>query len=415
MTKVFKIIMNIVLILFIASFCALYIPPLLGITTAVANVGSETNMQAGSVAYGIREALSDLQNGERIIVSTDDSTYYIYEVESVDTSTGEIIVKSSDGSDTETIELRRTASKLVIVVPFIGYILLATQSFEGLVILCLVAALIIMLFIIASIINKKADSKEQENEESDLDYFKTLAASSNRPSSLDALKTTVLPSMNEINEGEDSNNSLSPETAAIDEDIEAITLIDEAVTLADEPITLADEPITLADKPVTLSDEVVTLADEAVTPSAQTDEITAPLPEIKEDELTLQPQGDNTVTAAPSNDETQTEHSKVGTETAAFLEIGDALENILSTEQINQPQQTPEVQAAAESHSFDDTEDEAVDGEMQSEIVLAIPIRTLDEMLEEAYANGEDPQVKKDPVTGIALVDYSSSLNVKAQ
>ena len=44
------------------------------------------------------------------------------------------------------------------------------------------------------------------------------------------------------------------------------------------------------------------------------------------------------------------------------------------------------------------------------EIELAIPAKTLDELLQEAYANGEDPKVTKDAATGITFVDYSNCL-----
>ena len=60
----------------------------------------------------------------------------------------------------------------------------------------------------------------------------------------------------------------------------------------------------------------------------------------------------------------------------------------------NIPQPEPEVQ-----------EEEQLD-----EIELAIPVRTADEILEEAYANGLDPKVSEDEVTGIKFIDFSDSL-----
>jgi hypothetical protein len=44
------------------------------------------------------------------------------------------------------------------------------------------------------------------------------------------------------------------------------------------------------------------------------------------------------------------------------------------------------------------------------EIELAIPIRTADELLEKAYAQGLDPVVEDDVITGIKIVDFSECI-----
>ena len=87
--------------------------------------------------------------------------------------------------------------------------------------------------------------------------------------------------------------------------------------------------------------------------------------------------------------------------TAELSGIGSALENALGTDRMNQ---TPQAQAAVPPAP------EAAPEVKPEEIELAIPQRTLDELLQEAYANGEDPKVVKNPTTGITFVDYSNCL-----
>ena len=89
-------------------------------------------------------------------------------------------------------------------------------------------------------------------------------------------------------------------------------------------------------------------------------------------------------------------------ETSEFSSLEGALEQVLNTNQINQ---TPE-DVVPDAVSGEQPADE----ETSTEIELAIPSHSLDELLQEAYAKGEDPQVKKDSATGITLVDYSSCL-----
>ena len=79
-------------------------------------------------------------------------------------------------------------------------------------------------------------------------------------------------------------------------------------------------------------------------------------------------------------------------------DIGDvqaALEAALVNQQMSSQSQT--VGAVREADTAD-------------EIELAIPARSLDDLLQEAYANGEDPKVEKDELTGVTFVDLSDCL-----
>ena len=45
------------------------------------------------------------------------------------------------------------------------------------------------------------------------------------------------------------------------------------------------------------------------------------------------------------------------------------------------------------------------------EIELAMPVLSAEEIIDAAYARGEDPSVTRDEVTGVTLVDFSDCLN----
>ena len=102
MAKLFKVIMNILIILFIASLVALFVPPLLGITTVISEPDTASNMQIGSVAYGTRVPLDEISKGDTIISNSDNETY-LYTVEDIDASTGVLSVKSSETADAKEI------------------------------------------------------------------------------------------------------------------------------------------------------------------------------------------------------------------------------------------------------------------------------------------------------------------------
>lgn len=239
MAKLFKVIMNILIIVFIASLVALFVPPLLGITTVVADSDSATNMQVGSVAYGTRVSLDELAIGDTIIINSDNETY-LYEVTAVDTSTGVVSVKSSDTSDVKNITLRRTASKKLFVIPLIGYIVIALQSTEGLIILGLGVVLLVILFIISEILCRKSQKiDDDEDAEVDREYFRNLATSQQKPSALDELGTITIPPIKDIMD-EESDSSPS-DTVPLDEDFENPELILEPADADDDSDEEIDE------------------------------------------------------------------------------------------------------------------------------------------------------------------------------
>ena len=81
-----------------------------------------------------------------------------------------------------------------------------------------------------------------------------------------------------------------------------------------------------------------------------------------------------------------------------------ALETALAkAEEADKTDHSASVPPEAQGASYESLED------APDEIELAIPVRTLEEVLQEAYSNGDDPHIRKDPTTGITMVDFSES------
>ncbi len=441
MAKVFKVIMNILIILFIVALVALFVPPLLGITTVTAKPDVETNMQTGSVAYGVREPLSSLKVGDTIISSTESETW-LYEITQIDATAGELTVRSSETAEPETIMLRRTASKKVLVVPFIGYIIIALQTTEGMIILGLIAALLVILFIIADILCRKAKDKETDEddeddelseEEQDRRYFSDLAASQSRPSRLDELGTISIPPVADMMESDPDHKRAN--TLELDEELETPELILETVSSAQNTVsTDATQKVVLpGEEPVkeeagdTEHEMTVDLVEPEETPEAQTPAPEAPAkpdsekeppkeesPSAKADakkaptketapaeKAAPAEQAAPVEKAAPIEQAAPAEKTAPSADTSELSGIGSALENVLDSGEMNRTARTDAPAAAAP---------EPVPETPAEEIELAIPQRTLDELLQEAYANGEDPKVTKDAAIGVTFVDYSNCL-----
>ena len=159
MSKVLKVFVNLILLLFILTGVALLVPPLIGITTVVAEEEMVTNMQTGSVAYALKKPIGELQSGDKILETSQDSAY-IYEIVKLDVEAGTAEVRLAEGGTEKELELRSTAQKMVITVPLIGYVSIAMQTMEGRIILGLAALLIIVLFIVVEVWCKRRDDEE---------------------------------------------------------------------------------------------------------------------------------------------------------------------------------------------------------------------------------------------------------------
>ena len=148
MARFLKWIVNIILLLSIVVAGALLIPPLAGVTTVIIDeVDMDTNLGKGSVTYAIDDKVTELEIGDDVLVSENDSNY-VYRVKSIDTSDGTCVLEDTKELQCGAGYEKRFAQmyqKVVLSVPFIGYISMAMKSTEGLIIIGLAVVFVVIL------------------------------------------------------------------------------------------------------------------------------------------------------------------------------------------------------------------------------------------------------------------------------
>ena len=326
MSKVLKVFVNLILILFILVAAALFVPPLAGISTVVSEPEMATNIQTGSVVYGKSTQVSQLAAGDEIVV-TDDGSAFVYEIQEIDPETGVAAVTSGDGTEPAEVTLRTAGQKVLLTVPYIGYVSIATQTMEGRIVLGLAVALLIILFIIAEVWSRKIQDDEEEDEEED-EFYADLAEKKKRS---------------------DAEEERRFQTSRIKEQLA-------------EPVADQQEP------------EEAEVFIRNLEPARE-----EPEPEM----------------APEAAAETTEEDDEISSMQAA-------LENTLVREPMNSQGQTITMEAVRPQQEAAPLK--------ADEIVLAIPAKTVEELLQEAYKNGEDPKVEKDDLTGVTFVDFSDCL-----
>ena len=160
MSKFLKVIVNLVIIAAIVVAAALLIPPFAGVYTVMNdNTETDTNLPVGSVAYGTSASASELEVGDRIIYS-EGSRDYIYEITDIDSDGHSYTVNDvyDNNSDTETVTIRSSVPRVILVLPFIGYAAIALQTTEGLIVAGAIIVVLIILFILSEGLRK--DRKE---------------------------------------------------------------------------------------------------------------------------------------------------------------------------------------------------------------------------------------------------------------
>ncbi len=166
MSKFLKVLVNIFLVTAILIAAAILIPPLAGVSTTIVDSASmDTNLPLGSVTYSTNVDVSRLGVGDEILKDNDISTY-AYIIRSGDETTGQYRVVSAADPDgvEEDVVLRNTVPKVAVVVPYIGYIMIAMHSVEGIIIIALVVILMIILFILSELWKPQEDDDDEDQE-----------------------------------------------------------------------------------------------------------------------------------------------------------------------------------------------------------------------------------------------------------
>ncbi len=168
MARFFKFIFHVLLIAYIAVILALVLPPLVGYTTATVQENTSGNQAVGTVDYAKRIPLQELKAGEQILVTGADSVN-VYTVQFVDEARSMVTV--ADAANQE-IPVRSYVYRMVLAVPFIGYIVIALQTMEGVIVLAMIAVLLLLFCVLCNIWSRKAKEKklrrkEQKKEEAE--------------------------------------------------------------------------------------------------------------------------------------------------------------------------------------------------------------------------------------------------------
>lgn len=350
MSKLLKVIVNTLLLLAILSAGALVIPPFAGITTLVSDGMGNTNISRGAVTYAKKTDTSSVATGDKILVD-DNSGKYIYTIQSLDTAAGTASVKNVISGDTTEITVRATVSKVIVTIPVIGFLSMAAQSREGIMIIGLAILFLVILFILSEVWKRDEEEDEEEEEEDEDDEKASEELRSRKKAALVEKKKREEQEMTEQLRADDQKTAEEEKQ----DEFEIPDLEEEGTEQ--------------------VSFNTVDLQN--LVRGEETEEI----PETVEE-------------------------TKIVEEVAAEETAEEVTEETEETE-------SAEPETVEEIEEFEETieEPEEEPGPEPSEpIELAMPVYTAEELLQKAHAAGDDPKVIEDPATGITILDYSDIL-----
>lgn len=352
MSKLLKVIVNTLLLLAILSAGALVIPPFAGITTLVSDGMGNTNISRGAVTYAKKTDTSSVATGDKILVD-DNSGKYIYTIQSLDTAAGTASVKNVISGDTTEITVRATVSKVIVTIPVIGFLSMAAQSREGIMIIGLAILFLVILFILSEVWKRDEEEDEEEEEE------------------------------DEDEDDEKASEELRSRKKAA---------LEEKKKREEQEMT-----------------EQLRAADQKTAEEEKQDEFEIPDLEEEEEEETEQVSF-NTVDLQNLVRGEETEEIPEAVEETEIVEEAAAEE---TAEEVTEETESAEPETVEEIEEFEETieePEEEPEPEPSEPIELAMPVYTAEELLQKAHAAGDDPKVIEDPATGITILDYSDIL-----
>lgn len=175
MSKVLKFIVHFVVICTILCVVALAAPPFFGITTVIMDdTSKETNLPIGSVTYAIPVKTEEVKIGDPILVQ-ENSKAYRYNISSMDLESKMFTVLDPTVSEPKniTVAVKNYVPKVVITIGFLGYLLVATESIEGLIVLGLAVLFLVILYVIAELWKKEPQEYPEMAEDTEPGYIKS--------------------------------------------------------------------------------------------------------------------------------------------------------------------------------------------------------------------------------------------------
>lgn len=398
MSKVLKTIVNVILFCAIVVAAGLLIPPFAGITTVmVDDVDMQTNLPQGSVAYAVEKDRSELKQGDKVLISQE-GRQYVYVVDSIDGSSVVLDDQLSTDGGTTQQELGSTVQKVMLVVPVIGYVSMALRSTEGLIIVGLAVVFVIILFILAEVWKKDDDEEEdEEDEDGQEDESEEEPAVMSRRQKKKARKA-------------DKKKQKQEEKAAVAEAKARAKRERQEAKLAKK-----NQKAHMMDEPEQGSEAIPAEPMEETQAAGSTQEIVLPQELMQEEQSAGNTQEivlptEETQEKQKSTDETEDPDKTLLEETASLFAA-----DIASMIGENQTKETEEPEETDPLDSTEQTQPvvlETVSEEKQEtgDKKLAMPVYTKEELLQKAEADGDEPEVIEDEVSGVTLVDYSDVL-----
>lgn len=396
MSKVLKTIVNVILFCAIVVAAGLLIPPFAGITTVmVDDIDMQTNLSQGSVAYAVEKDRSELKQGDKVLISQE-GRQYVYVVDSIDGSSVVLDDQLSTDGGTTQQELGSTVQKVMLVVPVIGYVSMALRSTEGLIIVGLAVVFVIILFILAEVW-KKDDDEEEDEEDGQEDESEEEPAVMSRRQKKKARKADKKKQKQEekaaVAEAK-ARAKRERQEAKLAKKNKKAHMMDES---EQEPEAIPAEP--MEETQAAGSTQEIVLPQELMQEeqsAGNTQEIVLPTEETQEKQ--------------ESTDETEDPDKTLLEETASLFAA-----DIASMMGENQTKETEKPEETDPSDSTEQTQPvvlEVVPEEKQEtgDKKLAMPVYTKEELLQKAEADGDEPEVIEDEVSGVTLVDYSDVL-----
>ncbi len=424
MSKLLKIIVNVFLIGAILIAAAILIPPLAGVTTTIVDTSAmNTNLPLGSVTYSTDVDVFQLKAGDEILKENDSSTY-AYIIKETDAANGRFqAVSSTDPNGAqEEIRLRNSVPKVAVIIPYIGYILIAMHSIEGIIIVVLIVVLMIILFILSELWKTHPEDEEEDEEEETGETREEPQVTAKEETGIDteAIRAAV---------AENHNAALGMEDEALGREVDELqaaagTVVSDT-TVIEELSSVTDVPPAAPEADSVALDAFVfgTAAAAAAAPSGETAEAESgagpqagngrslpPYVETEEDrriaEALLEYDLDAPKEAAPAADGRPFEDS--GVPLAVFPEpkLFEAAEPAPEAQEERfSPWQEPGLPEL--NDSLDGLRPEAVSDDTKRFVPVSRP--SYEDILKE-NEGGKDPSVRKDEKSGISVVDLSDQL-----
>lgn len=175
MSKFLKFIVHFIVICTIICVVGLALPPFLGVTTEIMDdCSKDTNLPMGSVTYAIPVKTDEATVGDSILYQAD-SKAYRYMITEMDKETNifKVIDSSDKNAEPVTVEVKNYIPKVVITIGYVGYLLVATESIEGLIILGLAVLFLVILYIVAELLKKEPQEDDYDQADTEPGYVKS--------------------------------------------------------------------------------------------------------------------------------------------------------------------------------------------------------------------------------------------------